>query len=50
MLKELQDVLNETLEGYKGGGFIMHEKVDVYMAFLFVQYCFIHKPREVQND
>ena len=33
MLKELQDVLNETLEGYKGGGFIMHEKVDVYMAF-----------------
>lgn len=33
MLSELQDVLNETLEGYKGGDFVMHENIDVYVAF-----------------
>tara|TARA_R110002012_G_scaffold185098_1_gene351687 strand:- start:1294 stop:1629 length:336 start_codon:yes stop_codon:yes gene_type:complete len=33
MLACLQSVLNTELEGYKGGEFIMHEDVDVYLAY-----------------
>jgi hypothetical protein len=32
MLEVLEDALNQTMQGYKGGDFIMHEYVDVYLV------------------
>ncbi len=32
MLKVLEDALDQTMQGYKGGEFKMHEYVDVYLV------------------
>ena len=32
MINDLEDVLDTQLEGYKGGEFLMHYNVDVYLS------------------